>query len=237
MFSKQGILSKVTDLLSSSLSFTTEDDIDTDLYYRDLLQNGTQDEEEPWTEEYLWLVLLIISIAAALLAFLTYLFVTTSEGSDPKPKHTGDPISPDVENPFPLVQEIEDPNHPWGMKVKHVYEGDQSVRNSGISFSSLMSRGRLSTVSGRYSGKFEAALDMDDHLQDLVREKRHEKNVEAVKKKVRKSRTFSIDSKVSRRPKSQGNMESIDLDNLPAKETLKEQAVPEFTEKVTNPSV
>lgn len=44
------------------------------------------------------------------------------------------------------------------------------------SLSTIFSRERLSTWSGRYSGKIEAADGMDDHLAGYIRDKRHKRN-------------------------------------------------------------
>eukprot|EP00924_Labyrinthula_sp_SR-Ha-C_P015045 snap_masked-scaffold_9-processed-gene-6.24-mRNA-1 protein AED:1.00 eAED:1.00 QI:0/-1/0/0/-1/1/1/0/175 len=143
----------------------------------DFLTNETSEEkkdhpnEESWEREYFWL-LIMISAASALLALVTYSWITDNSGS-------GQNGGPEIRgNNLELMEENQPPKFPWGMKVKEVFDGEHSLNQSGFSFVSMYSRRSLPFMSGRYSGKFEAMEGKDDALETLAREKRKKQNIE-----------------------------------------------------------
>lgn len=76
--------------------------------------------------------------------------------------------------------------------LKYPIESKQP--NPRDSMSTVFSRGRLSTWSGRYSGKIEAMPGKDEALSSYVRERRHERNTKKDRRKKKKNETQATQS-------------------------------------------
>lgn len=116
----------------------------------------------------------IVFAAAVLLVAFNYgplLFTAKQHKIDENAEHQQHSPPASVNSPLSRMQQQDLSNR-------------MSAKSNRDSLSTIFSRDRLSTISGRFSGKVEAAAGFDDNLNGLLREKRHERNLKKKKEKA-----------------------------------------------------